>query len=191
MIAREFGIVSESRSGLIALLHRLGFEYSKPEVIGRKLDVKKQKAFIDAYENLLNSLGADEAVLFVDAVHPTHGGAFARLLGSGQGNSGHRANQRASLNSHGVLNLETGKTVMLDVEAVDAASTIRLLERMEAAYPLLVTSHIFLDNARYHHAVLVQHWLAQPGRRIKLRFIPAYCPHSNPIERLWASCTSI
>ena len=80
-IAREFGIVSESRSGLIALLHRLGFEYSKPEVIGRKLDVEKQKAFIDVYENLLNSLGADEAVLFVDAVHPTHGGASARLLG--------------------------------------------------------------------------------------------------------------
>ena len=74
---------------------------------------------------------------------------------------------------------------MLDVEAVDAASTIRLLERMEAVYPLLVTSHVFLDNVRYHHAVLVQHWLAQPGRRIKLRFIPAYCPHLNPIERLW------
>ena len=24
-----------------------------------------------------------------------------------------------------------------------------------------------------------------PGRRIKLHFIPAYCPHLNPIERLW------
>jgi transposase len=45
--------------------------------------------------------------------------------------------------------------------------------------------HIFLDNARYHHAKLVQAWLAQPGRRIKLHFIPAYCPHLNPIERLW------
>jgi hypothetical protein len=27
--------------------------------------------------------------------------------------------------------------------------------------------------------------LAQPGRRIKLHFIPPYCPHLNPIERLW------
>lgn len=24
-----------------------------------------------------------------------------------------------------------------------------------------------------------------PGRRIQLHFIPAYCPHLNPIERLW------
>jgi transposase len=32
-IEREFGLVYESRSGLIALLHRLGLEYHKPNVI--------------------------------------------------------------------------------------------------------------------------------------------------------------
>ena len=31
----------------------------------------------------------------------------------------------------------------------------------------------------------MEEWLAQPGRRITLHFIPAYCPHLNPIERLW------
>ena len=45
--------------------------------------------------------------------------------------------------------------------------------------------HLFLDNARYHHAKLVQQWLARPGCRIKLHFIPAYCPHLDAIERLW------
>jgi transposase len=44
--------------------------------------------------------------------------------------------------------------------------------------------HVFLDNARYHHARAVQDWLALPGRRIRLHFVPAYCPHLNPIERL-------
>ena len=48
----------------------------------------------------------------------------------------------------------------------------------------MMARHVFLDNARYHHAKLVQEWLAQPGRRIKLHFIPTYCPHLNPIERL-------
>src|SRR4029077_9663102 len=51
--------------------------------------------------------------------------------------------------------------------------------------PLLALIHVFLDNARYHHARLVQEWLARPGCRIKLHFIPSYCPHLNPIERLW------
>ena len=71
-IEREFGVVYESRSGLIALPHRLGLEYHKPEVIGRKLDEEKQRAFIEGYEKPRNALGPDEAVLFLDAVHPTH-----------------------------------------------------------------------------------------------------------------------
>jgi hypothetical protein len=71
-IEKEFGLIYAGRSGLIALLHRLGLEYHKPEVIPRKLKEKKQKKFIVAYEELLNSLPHDEAVLFADAVHPTH-----------------------------------------------------------------------------------------------------------------------
>ena len=105
-IENEFGVVYEGRSGLIALLHRLGLEYHKPNVIPRKLDEEKQRAFIEGYA-------------------------------------------------------------------------------IEALYPMLALIHVFLDNARYHHAKLVQEWLALPGRRIKLHFIPTYCPHLNPIERLW------
>jgi hypothetical protein len=33
---------------------------------------EKQAAFIKRYENLPNHIGDDEAVLFADAVHPTH-----------------------------------------------------------------------------------------------------------------------
>jgi len=73
---------------------------------------------------------------------------------------------------------------MIEALTIDAASTIRLLESIEAFYPMLVLIHVFLDNARYHHAKIVREWLAQPGRRIKLHFIPPYCPDLNPIERL-------
>ena len=69
-IAKEFGLVYESRSGLIALLHRLRLEYHKPEVISRKLDPKTQKAFIASYENLMNSMGDDEVAVFVTAGIP-------------------------------------------------------------------------------------------------------------------------
>jgi transposase len=59
------------------------------------------------------------------------------------------------------------------------------LESIEGLYPTLALIHVLLDNARYHHAKLVQEWLAWPGRRIRLHYIPPYCPHLNPIERLW------
>jgi transposase len=54
-IARECGIEYEGRSGLIALLHRLGMEHRKPTAISRKLDPAKQAAFIRSYEALLTS----------------------------------------------------------------------------------------------------------------------------------------
>ena len=46
-IAAECGIEYQTRSGLIALLHRIGMEHRKPKVVSRKLDPAKQAAFID------------------------------------------------------------------------------------------------------------------------------------------------
>src|ERR1700709_1621339 len=71
-IAADCGIEYQTRSGLIALLHRLGMEHRKPKAISRKLDSAKQAAFIKNYETLMNRIEADEAVVFADAVHPTH-----------------------------------------------------------------------------------------------------------------------
>jgi transposase len=185
-IEKQFGLVYESRSGLIAFLHRLGFEYHKPNVIPRKLDEDKQKAFIASYEKFRNSLPDNEAVVFVDAVHPTHA---ARPVGCWAPKQEKLAIEQTSgrqrINIHGAIDLETGQTRMIEVETVDALSTIKLLESIEAFYPMLALIHVFLDNASYHHARLVREWLAQPRCRIKLHFIPAYCPHLNPIERLW------
>jgi len=134
----------------------------------------------------MNSLGDNEAVLFADAVHPTHA---ARPVGCWAPKQDKLAIEQTSgrqrINIHGAIDLETGKTRMIEVETVDAASTIKLLESIEALYPMLALIHVFLDNARYHHAKLVQEWLSRPGCRIKLHFIPPYCPHLNPIERLW------
>jgi transposase len=185
-IGAEFGIEYQSRSGLIALLHRLGMEHRKPKAISRKLDPKKQAAFITAYEDLLNQLEADEAVIFAEAVHPTHAvrpvGCWAPkdVVVAVEQSSG-----RDRLNIHGTIDLETGRTIMKDVLTVDAASTITLQIAIEAMSPGKRLIHVFLDNARYHHAKLVQTWRARPDCRIKLHFIPAYCPHLNPIERLW------
>jgi transposase len=185
-IARECGIEYQTRSGLIALLHRLGMEHRKPKAISRKLDPAKQAAFIKAYEHLMNQLSTDEAVIFADAAHPTHA---VRPVGCWAPKEAPVAVEQSSgrdrLNIHGAIDLETGQTIIKDVLTVDALSTIMLLMAIEAMYPAMRSIHVFLDNARYHHAKLVQAWLARPGCRIKLHFIPAYCPHLNPIERLW------
>ena len=185
-IEREFGIVYQSRSGLIALLHRLGMEHRKPQAVSSKLDEAKQEAHIEAYHALLNGLADDEAVMFADAVHPTHAARPAGCWApKGTKVAVDQTSGRQRLNIHGAIDLETGQTRMLEVVTVDAMSTIALLRSIETQNPALRLIHVFLDQAKYHHANKVREWLAQPGRRIKLRFIPTYCPHLNPIERLW------
>ena len=160
--------------------------------MSRKLDPEKQAAFIKAYEDMLNHMADDEAVLFADAVHPTHA---ARPVGCwGPKDTPiviEQTSGRQRLNIHGAIDLETGQTRMLEAATVDAISTIMLLTAIETMYPAKRLIHLFLDNARYHHAKLVQAWLARPECRIRLHFVPAYCPHPwsasrpKPIERLW------
>jgi transposase len=45
---------------------------------------------------------------------------------------------------------------------------------------------VIWDNAAYHKGPDVREFLARPECRIHLIQLPPYCPHLNPIERLWA-----
>ena len=44
---------------------------------------------------------------------------------------------------------------------------------------------LVLDNARYHHAILVQPWLESMQDVLELLFLPVYSPDLNAIEMLW------
>ena len=70
-IAARWGVVY-GPSGCLALLHRLGFEYKRPESLPARPDEARQAAFISRYDQLLNGLAADEVVYFADAMHPEY-----------------------------------------------------------------------------------------------------------------------
>ena len=184
-IEQEFGLVYESRSGLIALLHRLGLEYHKPNVIARKLDEKKQAAFIESYEKLLNSLGDDEAVLFADAVHPTH---TARPAGcwapkqeklaieqtSGRADQYSRRDRPCYRADPDDRSCNCRRRLDHQAPAIDPGALSDV-----GAHPCL--SRQCALSSRQAGAGMAH----RPGCRIKLHFIPSYCPHLNPIKRLW------
>ena len=44
---------------------------------------------------------------------------------------------------------------------------------------------LVLDNARYHHAKILQPWLKEVSCVLELFFLPPYSPDLNPIEMLW------
>ncbi len=72
-----------------------------------KIDAETQRKFIAAPEDLRNSLGPDEAVVYVDAVHPTHQAKPAgRWLPRGERCALPAASGRDRLNLHGAIDLE-------------------------------------------------------------------------------------
>ncbi|MCP4062628.1 MAG: IS630 family transposase, partial [Gammaproteobacteria bacterium] len=177
---------SYSPSGAAKLMRRLGFEYKKPQLRPAQADEAKQAAFIAQYEALMTGLGANEMVVFSDAVHPEHQSRPAHgWFPKGQKTALKATSGRKRLNIQGALDLETFQFTFVEGEKINALTTRQMLEKLERNNQTKTAIHVFVDNARYHHAKILQPWLDSPERRVKLHFLPAYAPHLNPIERLW------
>ena len=97
-----------------------------------------------------------------------------------------RTSGRQRLNLHAAPR-PSWKTDLAPVaaERVDAASTIALPEKLEAGNPGNKRVHVIADNARYHHARLVQLRPERADCRIRFVFLPAHAPHPGAIELLW------
>ena len=178
---------SYSPSGAARLMRRLGFEYKKPQLLPAQADEAKQAAFIAMYEALMTEPGADEMVVFSDAVHPEHRSRPAHgWFPKGQKTALKATSGRKRLNIQGALDLETFQFTFVEAEKINAQTTRQMLEKLERNNQTMTTIHVFMDNARYHHAKALQPWLNSPNRKVKLHFLPPYAPHLNPIERLWS-----
>ena len=63
---------------------------------------------------------------------------------------------------------------------------IDLLKKLLRAYASKRVVHVILDNYAVHSSKQTRLWLAEHGRRLRLHFLPPYCPDDNRIERkLW------
>lgn len=184
-IAEEFG-VDYSRQGACKLMHRLGFVFVKPKHIPKVADEQSQRDFIRLYNRIMNGLLPTESVVFADAVHPEHQSRPAcGWFPKGSRPAVRATSGRKRLNLYGAFNLEEMRLTYVEGEQIDGEATLRLLRKIEADYPARTRIHVFLDNARYNHARMLKPWLERPERRLKLHYLPPYCPHLNPIERLW------
>ena len=178
--------VDYSKPGCIKLMHRLGFEYKKPQPLPAKIDEAEQAEFIANYERILNNLTPDEAVYFCDAVHPEHQSKPRRgWMRKGSNTAIKRSTGRRRVNIHAAVNLENFDAPFMDVERVDSESTIHLFEKLEGRNPDKRNIYLILDNAPYHRSGKVRRWLDREDCRIKPVWLPSYCPHLNAIERLW------
>lgn len=85
----------------------------------------------------------------------------------------------------GALDARTLRLVWVAAERKNSDLFIALLRRLEAAYPTARRIHVVLDNFVIHSSKKTARALAESSGRIRLHFLPPYCPDDNRIERLW------
>ena len=86
----------------------------------------------------------------------------------------------------GALESRTGRLIYVAGDRKNSLLFINLLWELTQHFPDARTIHVILDNYSIHYTQQVNLSLeTSEGRRLKLHFLPPYCPDHNKIERLW------
>ena len=182
-VEERFGI-SYSVSGMTDLLHAMGFSYKKPKVVPGKADPQAQKAFLQGYERLKQNKGKNDPIYFMDGVHPQHNTLSAYgWVKRGEEREIKSNSGRQRLNINGAIDIETMSCATVIDAAVNADSTIMLLQQLQARHRKADTIYVICDNARYYRSRKVKEYLEDS--RVVLIFLPPYAPNLNLIERYW------
>ena len=173
-----------SVEGMTHLLHRLGFVYKKTKVIPGKVDLKKQEQFKGEYEILKTTKRPEDKIYFVDASHPHHNNRpFYGWIYKGEEKAIKTNSGRKRINLNGAINLEDMDITVLSEETINSHAMMRLMLILEEKQPK-GEIYLILDNARYNHSYELQLFL-EDHSRVHLKYLPAYSPNLNTIERLW------
>lgn len=138
-------------------------------------------------QRLIAELPPDEVVMYEDEIdihlNPKIGldwmvrGQQKEVLTPGQ-------NQKRYL--AGAQDTRTGEIVWVEGEQKNSFLFILLLWEIVKHYPDAKSIHVILDNYAIHTTGQVEVSLhSEEGQRIRLHFLPPYCPDHNKIERTW------
>ena len=176
--------VEYSDRGMSTLLNKIGFVYKKPDLVPGKADEDLQDLFLEQFAKFLKTKSDNDAVFFMDAVHPVHNTEAAYgWFRKGEKRKIKSNTGRSRYNIHGAMNAETFEvTAIFSEDNVNATTTIDLLKALEMTYPA-DKIYVLLDNAKYHFSSVVQDYVKET--KIQLVPLPPYSPELNLIERFW------
>jgi transposase len=130
--------------------------------------------------------GKREVILFEDEVdihlNPRIGrdwmlpGQQKRVLTPG-------TNQKAYI--AGAYDPRTGRIICVDGDRKAVWLLLNLLRALLSVYRSARKIHLILDNYAIHKSRLLALFLQTIGQKIRLHFLPPYCPEENRIELLW------
>jgi putative transposase len=176
--------ITVSAETLRRWLHEIGWVWKRPKLVAKD-DDPYRVARLAQIRRVFEQLKPSEAMVFADEldIHllPKVGcawmpkGTQLAVMTPGQ-------NQKHYL--AGALDLSTGTLLHRLGARKTNALFWDLLDLLEASYPAerYTRLYVVVDNYKIHKANVVGQWLAAHPR-VKLLFLPTYCPRANPIER--------
>jgi transposase len=85
----------------------------------------------------------------------------------------------------GALDVRTREIHWVEAHKKDAWLFMDLLKALTVVYARARVIHVILDNYKIHSSHIIAIALTHFARRVRLHFLPPYCPDYNRIERAW------
>ena len=85
----------------------------------------------------------------------------------------------------GAWDVRTEQLHWVEAHKKDAWLFMDLLKKLTLVYAHARVIHVILDNYKIHSSHVIGIALAHFARRVRLHFLPPYCPDYNRIERIW------
>jgi transposase len=179
-------LVDYDLSSVQKLVTRVGLSYQQIHRLPGKIDTTKQAVFIQKYEQTIEQLTDNEAVVFIDAVHPQHNTTPSKIWSEvGQSRWIESNTGRERLNINGAYNPFSADVIVRQDKTINGLSTIELLKQISVFYQKTKSLiYVFSDNGRANKSRIVTEWLEKQSL-IKMIYLPPYSPNLNLIERLW------
>lgn len=183
---KTFMRVDYDLSSVQKLVNRIGLSHQKLHRLPGKVDVAKQVIFAKKYEETVSQLTDNQAILFIDAVHPQHNTTPSKIwskVGESRWINSNTGRERVNIN--GAYNPFSQDVIVRQDKTINSLSTIALLEQITVFYQDKKSELLlFADNGRANKSKLVKDWISQQSL-IKIIYLPPYSPNLNLIERLW------
>lgn len=175
------------RATMSRALSRIGARHGRPKPTvacpwSKSARSRRQRLL----QRLVQCLADDEALFYEDEVdihlNPKIGpdwmnrGKQKWVMTPGQ-------NQKRYL--AGALDARTGVVLWRESDRKNTAVFVDLLKHLVEAHRHAKVIHVILDNYRIHDSRAAQAAVAVWAGKIRLHFLPPYCPDDNRIERVW------
>jgi transposase len=186
VVATVLGVVL-SLGAVWTLLRRLGVRWGRPRaVVACPWRTRRRQRRIAALRALAAAADDRNVVVFADEVdihlNPKIGADWmlpgTQRLVMTPGNNEKRY-LAGAYEPHG------RRLVYVEGDRKASWLFLNLLRALLESYRDTETIHVILDNFIIHKSRLVQAWMAEFGTRLRLHFLPPYCPAENRIERIW------